>query len=79
MITGEVETEFNQNSVELTLECVWTDEVNRIAGRSPSRLPIFTTLQTSAPVFQRSNRARTKLEKEITDNFAKVNILKFED
>jgi hypothetical protein len=71
MITGEVETEFSTNSVELALECVWTDEVNRF-GRSPSRLPIFASLQTSAPVLQRSNRARTKLEKEITEQFAKV-------
>lgn len=73
MITGEAETEFSTNSVELTLECIWTDEVNRIGGRSPSRLPIFTSFQTSAPpVYQRSNRARTKLEKEITEQFAKV-------
>lgn len=72
MITGEVEAEFDPHAVELALECVWTDEINRLGNRSPSRLPILSSLQTSAPIAQRSNRARTKVEKEITEQFATV-------
>lgn len=71
-ITGEVETEFSKNNVELSLECIWTDKASRANGKNPSRLPIFSSLQASAPVFQRSNQARNRVEKEITEQFAKV-------
>lgn len=70
LITGE--KEFDPNAVEIILECVWTDEVTRLSGKSPSRLPILSPLQTSAPIAQRSNRSRTKLEKEITEQIVTI-------
>lgn len=73
-ITGQPEAEFDENAVEFLIECVWTDESTSMAKapRSPSRLPIMHTPQTSITALKRASKARSRVDKEILDQMTKV-------
>ncbi|CAD5217066.1 unnamed protein product [Bursaphelenchus xylophilus] len=72
-ITGQPEVEFDENSVEFALECVWTDEAQKSvqAPRSPSRLPVMQSPQIPGSVLKRATKGRSKVDRDLIEQLNK--------